>query len=57
MTCNKNHKPEGKDRIYTRLHKHQLKAMIEKNPNLKLLIELFDLITPEDLFFRDEKEA
>jgi len=48
-------KPEPKEKIRTRLSRGDLKAMIEKQPNLKLLIETFDLITPTDLFFRDKK--
>lgn len=55
MTCEANQEPGKKDKINTRLHRPQIEAMIKKNPDLKLLIETFDLITPTDLFFKDKK--
>ena len=48
-------KPTGKDKLYTRLKRPQIEAMIKKQPDLKLLIETFELITPEDIFFKDKK--
>jgi len=55
MTCKNSKDSVDKEKVYTRLHRHEINAMIEKNPNLKLLIDTFDLITPSDLFFKDKK--